>query len=196
MPGISARSVIVDADHGVIGHDVLNRLRRLAALGHRALEHPLRIGVDGEGGLVALLDLADVALAGVGVDLHLLEVGRDEEQRRRLEAGGDGLALRHIARHHRAVDGRDDVGVAEIEFGAFDKRRVELHGPFVLMHDIELVFGLLARDRVLRRERLIAREIGPVLVEDRLIAQRAGRNIGRAPPGRAADRSWRRPGRP
>ena len=187
---------VVDADHGIIGDDVLHRLRRLADLGHGSLEDPLRVGIDGEGGLVAFLHAADVALADIGVDLHLLEVGGDQEQRRRLQAGRDGLALRHVAGDDRAVDRRDDIGVAEIELGAFDETLVELDGPFVLMDDIGLVLGLLAGDRVLRRELLIAREIDPVLVEDGLIAQQVGRNIGRVSPDTDADRFWRKSARP
>ena len=101
----------------------------------------------------------------------LLEVPGDEKQRRRLEAGGDGLPAGYAARHHGAVHGRDDVGVVEIELGAFHVRLVELDGPFVLVDDVGLVLGLLARDRVLLSQFLIAREIDAVLVEHRLIAQ-------------------------
>ena len=111
---------IVDADHDIEGHDVLDGLRRLADLTNRAFEDALREGVDRKGCLVSLLDAADVAFADIGVDLHLGEVGGDQKQRRRLEACGDRLTHGDIARHHRAVDRRNDVRIVEI-----DLRRVE-----------------------------------------------------------------------
>ena len=92
------------------------------------MEDPLWKSIDGKSGLVAFLDPAHVAFAGIGVHLHLLEVRGDEKQRRRLEAGGDGLPAGHVAGHDGAVHGRDDVGVVEIELGAFDQRLVELDG--------------------------------------------------------------------
>ena len=161
---------VVEVDDRIIGHDVLHRLRRQSDLEHGSLEHPLRVGIDRKGGLVACLHAADVALADIGVDLHLLEIGADQEQRRRLQGRRDGLSLRHVAGNDGAIDRRDDIGVPEIKFGAFDETLVELHGPLVLMHDKSLVLGLLAGDRVLRGELLIAREIEPIFVEDGSIA--------------------------
>ena len=48
MPGLSARSGVVDVDHDVVGDDVLHRLRRLADLAHGAVEGALRKRIDGE----------------------------------------------------------------------------------------------------------------------------------------------------
>ena len=58
--GNQRQIAVIDADDGVVGHDVLHRLRRLTPLRHDAMEHPLRKGVDGKGGGVADLDAADI----------------------------------------------------------------------------------------------------------------------------------------
>ncbi len=162
---------VVDADHDVVGHDVLNRLRRLTPLSYGALEDPLRKGVHGEGRLVAFLDAAHVGFAGIGIYFKLLEVLGDEKQGWRLEARGHSLPTGHAAGYHSAVDWRDDVGVVEIELGTFHQRLVEFDGRLVLVDRISLVLGLLSRDRVLRGELLITRKIGAVFVKHCLIAK-------------------------
>ena len=60
-------------------------------------------------------DAADVGLVDVRVDLHLRQVGRDDEQRRRLHARGDRLADVHAALDHDAVDRRGDGAVIEVD---------------------------------------------------------------------------------
>jgi hypothetical protein len=57
---------------------------------------------------------ADVGFGDVGVDLHLGEVLRDREERRRLQAGGDRLPDVDGARDDDAVDRRDDDRVLEL----------------------------------------------------------------------------------
>src|SRR4029079_9228497 len=84
--------------------------------------------IDGEGRAVAGLDAADVALADIGVDLHLREVGRDQEQRRRLEARRHGLTDGDVARDDGAVHRRYDVGIAEIDLGRLELRLTLLDG--------------------------------------------------------------------
>ena len=101
--GLERQIGIVDADHHVIGHHVLHGLRRLPHLHDGSFEGALREGIDGEDGLVAVRDAADVAFAHIGVDLHLGEVGGDEKKRRGLKAGRHRLPHGHVARHHRAV---------------------------------------------------------------------------------------------
>ena len=58
------------------------------------------------------LHAADVRLIDVRLHLHLGEVLRDREQRRRLERRGDGLADVVLAVDDDAVDRRDDLRVA------------------------------------------------------------------------------------
>ena len=78
-PRLQRQVRIVDTDDDVIGDDILHGLRRLTDLADRALKHSLRKRVDGETTLVFLLDTADIALAHIGVDLHLLEIAGDKK---------------------------------------------------------------------------------------------------------------------
>ena len=61
------------------------------------------------------LELADVGFADARVDLHLAEIFGDREERRRLQRGRDGLADVDAARDDRAVGGRNDRGVVEVD---------------------------------------------------------------------------------
>jgi hypothetical protein len=88
---------VIDADHDVVGDDVLHCLRRLTPLNHGALEYPLWKSIDGKSGGVAFLDPAHVGFAGIRIHLHLFEVCGDEKQRRRLEARGDRLPAGYAA---------------------------------------------------------------------------------------------------
>ena len=117
---------IGDADHDVVGDDVLHRLRRLADLAHLALERAIGKGFDREGRRVVLLDAADVAFADIGIDLHLGEIGGDQEQGRRLEARRDRLAHGDVARHHGAVHRRNDIGVVQIDLRGVERGLVLL----------------------------------------------------------------------
>jgi len=47
---------IIDADHYIVGHDILNCLRRLTDLGHFAMKDPLGKGVDGKGSLLSFFE--------------------------------------------------------------------------------------------------------------------------------------------
>ena len=113
---------IREVDDRVVGDDVLHRRRVHADLAHDALERSpsgkaSTLNVTG----LPRLDAADVGLVHLGVDLHLRQVLRDREDRRRLQRGGDGLADVDVARDDDAVDRRADHRVVEI--GARDRRR-------------------------------------------------------------------------
>ena len=83
----------------------------------------------------------------------------------------DVIAGVDLAQADAAGDRRDDAAIGEIELGIVDLRLVELDRAFVLIDDVDLILRLLACDRVLGRELLIAREIDARLVERRLVAQ-------------------------
>ena len=74
-----------------------------------------RVGVDAERHVLARPDAADVGLVDVRVDLHLRQVGGDDEERRRLHAGRDRLPDVHAALDDDAVDRRRDHGVIEVD---------------------------------------------------------------------------------
>jgi len=61
------------------------------------------------------VQLADVGLVDRGVDLHAREILRDREQHGRLQRRRDGLPDVDRALEHRAVDGRADGRVLEID---------------------------------------------------------------------------------
>ncbi len=117
---------------------------------------------------------------------HFLEIvlGDRELDRRRLDGRDDGYARGRRAgdvvadvdqtQADPSGDRRGDAGIAEVEPGGVDRRLVELHRPLVLLDDVGLVFGLLARDGIQRDELLEAHEVHLRLVEQALIAlQRA-----------------------
>src|SRR5262249_23231278 len=121
---------VVDVDDGVVGDDVLDGLRRVADLADLAAEALARVRVDGERGRHVRRELADVRLGDVGVDLHLLQVLGDGEQRGRLQRGGHRLADVDVARDDDTVDGGDDVRVVEVDLGLVE--------PGAAAHDLAL----------------------------------------------------------
>ncbi len=60
------------------------------------------------------MDRAHVAFIGAHVNLHLGQVLRDGEERRRLQASSHRLAHINAAGNHRAVNGRADGGVLQV----------------------------------------------------------------------------------
>ena len=114
------------------------------------------------------LNLADVGFVDAGVDLHLLQVLRDHEERRRLHARRNGLADVHVARDDDAVDRRADDRVAEVHLRLIE-RSLRLHelrlggfhrrvrGVGRRFGRIEIAFG----DEFLRGEIAGATELDP-----------------------------------
>src|SRR5260370_22750922 len=90
--------------HDVIGHDILDRDRRLTDL----LNHSLQLSVGKRIYLeprdLALMHSPDVGLADVAVHLHLGEILRDQKKCRGLKASGDGLSDINISRDNGAVN--------------------------------------------------------------------------------------------
>ena len=63
------------------------------------------------------------------------------------------------------------MAVLDIELLLIDLRLIEFHRALVLLHDVDLVLILLARDRILLGEFLVAGEIDLRLREHALIAR-------------------------
>ena len=125
-----------------------------------------------------------------------------EDHRDRLQLRDDGDAgavgrLHVIARIDQAQPDaaghrRDDVAIDDVELLLIDLRLVELHRALVLLHDVDLILVLLAGDRILLGQFLVALEIDLRLREQALIVrelafvlglQRADRGAGRSAPG-------------
>jgi hypothetical protein len=146
-------------DDGGVGDDVLLRDGLEPDLGHRARELLGGVGVDAEPDALARADAAHVGLVDVGVDLHLRQVGGDDEQRRRVHAGGDGLADVDIARDHDAVDGGFDDGVLQVDFALVQRGlRLDHRGLGGLELRLGGAHGHLRGLEVLRRDELPVRE--------------------------------------
>ena len=174
----------------------------------RARELALRVGVDVEAHLLALAHAAHVGLVDRGVDPHPGQVVGDQEQHRRLERGGHGLAHVHVARDHDAVDrGRDD-GVAQVHLGLVQVRlRLALRGLVGLeLGDGAVVVGLGRLEVGRRAAASRPRAPGPARTSGACRRPRRGRARrwpgrragwpapGRAGPRRATGRAARRPG--
>ena len=74
------------------------------------------------------------------------------------------LAQTDAARHRRR-----DARVDQVELEGIDVRLVRLHRAFVLLDERRLRVDLLARDRVLREQRLIALQVEPRGLQQRLV---------------------------
>ena len=72
-----------------------------------------------------------------------------------------------------AADRRDDAAIGDVELGGVDLRLVGADRRLVLRDDELLILDLLAGDRILLFERLVAREIGLSLIEQRRYPWRA-----------------------
>ena len=79
------------------------------------------IGVHPECDDLVRADAADVGLIEVRHDLHLGQVRGEDEQRRRLHAGGDRLADVDAARNHQAVNRRLDDRVLQVDLVLVDR---------------------------------------------------------------------------
>ena len=112
-------------------------------------------------------DAPDVGFGKTRVDLHLLQILGDLEERRRLEARRDRLAHVDFARHDDTRDRRADRGVLEVGAISIDLRRREL-----LLRDgaLQLLLGgieILFRDVALPLERNDPGEVGAGEIESR-----------------------------
>ena len=120
---------VLDRKHGGVAYQPVFFGRGVAHLGDGRGEDHAVIGFDGEGGVVALGNLADVGFGDRGEELHLGQVLGDGEQGRRRERGGDDLAGFGGDVEHHAVDRREDdrlvelgrlgivIGLGEVEIG-------------------------------------------------------------------------------
>jgi hypothetical protein len=90
-PGLELESRIRHIDDGRVRHDVLLDDRLQPHLRDRAVEIVGGVGVHAEGDMLPRTNAADIGLVEVGDDLHLRQVSRENEQSRRLHAGGDRL---------------------------------------------------------------------------------------------------------
>ena len=70
------------------------------------------------------------------------------------------------------------MAVDDIELLLIDLRLIEFHRALVLLHDVDLILVLLARDRILLGEFLIAREVDLRLREQALIARELALVLG------------------
>ena len=114
-PWLQLEIRVIDLDHGRIGDDVLDVLRRQPDLSDAAVERVRRVRVNREGHATVGAELANVCFIDVGKNLHAAEIVCDQKQRWSLEARCDGLSDVHIPRYDYAVDRSADNRVLEID---------------------------------------------------------------------------------
>ena len=112
--GVEQPAVVRRVHDDRVDHHVRDRLGLQPYLPHDALEHLVYVGLDGEAYALSLPDRSDVALVHLSVYLHLFEIVRDHEERRRGEARGDRLSGLDVPHDHGAADRRADDGVLQI----------------------------------------------------------------------------------
>ena len=120
--GLQLELVVRHIDHGRVGHHVLLHERIAAGPGNSAAEVVGRVGVHPERHLLAGADAPDVRFVEIRHHLHLGQVRRQHEQRRRLHAGRHRLADVDVARDHQAIDRRVDHRVIEVHLVLVQRR--------------------------------------------------------------------------
>ena len=90
-----------------------------------------------------------------------------------------------------AADRRDDVAIGDVELGGVDLRLIGRHRRLVLRDEEDLILDLLARDRILLAQRLVAREIGLRLRVQRRVLGELPLRLGERGLDRGAGRSGR-----
>ena len=85
------------------------------------------IRIDGKGRFFPFGDPPDIGLAHVGIDLHLRQIERDQEQVRCGEAGGNRLTDLHRSRHDNPVHRRPDDGVLQVQLCGIQRRLCLFH---------------------------------------------------------------------
>ena len=129
--GLEQVFLVGNADHDVIRDDVLHGLRGLTELQYFAGKRAIGKRFDDERRGVSFAQAPDVAFADIGIDLHLREVGGDQEERRRLEACRHRLADRDVAGNDGSAHRRHNVGVIEIHQRQFERRLILLDDGLV-----------------------------------------------------------------
>ncbi|MEI9904574.1 MAG: hypothetical protein WDN06_11825, partial [Asticcacaulis sp.] len=129
----------------------------------------------------ARLDLADIGFVDEDFGLELGQVAGDDEQGRRRERGGDGLALFDLAVDDDTVDRRQDFGAVEVEL-LRTERRLRLGDIGRRGVDGRLGLGDRGQRRLLRRRVDVERGLRQeALVEQALVAVPGG--LGLVEPG-------------
>ena len=126
--GLQFQLRIRHVNHRVVGDDVLHRLRLEPHLRHGADEILRGVCVHTKMHDLARADPADVGFVQARDDLHLRQVGREDEQRGRRHARRDGLSHVDVARNHKTVDRRGDDRVLEIHLILLERGLGLRHG--------------------------------------------------------------------
>ena len=179
--GLQLQRGVGDVDDRRVGDDVLLHDRLQPHLRHRAVEVVGRVGVDAERHVLAGTDAADVRLVEVGDDLHLREIGREDEQGRRRHAGGHRLADVHIARDDQPVDRRADDRVLQVDLVLVERRArlrdLRLRGADLRVDRSDVDLGglqLALRNQLPARQLLRAGELRAGVLETDLEAIEIG----------------------
>ncbi len=116
----------------------------------------------------ARLDLRHAVLRHRELDVDRVELGDDGDARR--VAGADVVADVDRAQADPAVHRRDDPGVGEVEAGAAFVGPVDDQGGLELLDRRGLGVDVLAGDRILAQQGLVALQLHPAVLEHGLVA--------------------------
>ena len=133
-PGLQSQIRIIHIDHCIVGDHILNRDRRVADLSDFAVERRAVIGIHGELDILPFLDISDIRLGNVGVDLHLGEIVGDDENNRRVQAGGNRLTHIDIAGYDDPINRGNNRAVLQIRARQCDGAFLGLHCSLGLMN--------------------------------------------------------------
>ena len=139
-----------------------------------SLEGVVGKGVNSKGDSLANLHVTDVSLVDISNDAHIGEVLRDGKEFRRVKGGGHCLTFLHGLGKHHAIDGRGDGGVTEVGLSPAHTLFGRIHLLLGLLVAESGVLEIVGANQTFAVERLVASEIGFLIIEVALLAVEVG----------------------
>ena len=124
---------IFHGNDSVVCDNILDSEWGITDLEDFAVKCPVRKCVHGEIYILSDNNPSNIRLGDIGINLHFGQIVGNCEQRRRTEAGGDGLTNIHIAGDNSAIDRRTNGAMEQIHLCACQCRLAILQHGFSLM---------------------------------------------------------------
>ena len=172
--GLQLEVTVRCGDDYLIGNHIALGGGLLANLLDGSLEGVVGKGVNSKGDSLANLHVTDVSLVDISYNPHVGEVLRNGEEFRCVEGGGHGLTFLHRLGEYHTVDGRGDGGVTEIGLSPAHTLSSRVHLLLGLLVAESGVLEIVGADQTFAVKRLVAGEIGFLIIEVTLLAVEVG----------------------
>ena len=172
--GLQLEVTVRCGDDYLIGNHIALGGGLLANLLDSSLKGVVGEGVNGKSDALANLHVTDVCLVDISNDAHIGEVLRDGKEFRRVKGGGHCLTFLHGLGKHHAIDGRGDGGVTEVGLSPAHTLFGRIHLLLGLLIAEPGVLEIVSANQTFAVERLVASEIGFLIIEVALLAVEVG----------------------